>query len=502
MVATWNQKGLEMERVRLTNDRINSFKCPPGKSQTFLWDTETPCLAVRATSSGAKSFIFESKLRRQTIRITIGDVRHWSLNSVWSGKGENKVEVQRGAREEATSLKILVNQGIDPRQAKADQIAMAEAKATEEAARQSAEAEAQRRTEITVGDAWSEYITYQKTRMDRGGEKCWGARHLLDHEKLAQSGGVKKRIGKGVTESGPLASLMLLKLAALTSDDLARWLQDETEKRPARAALAFRLFRAFLRWCATDARYAALVSLDAINAKTVRDEVPRAKPKNEDCLQREQLAVWFSEVRKLSSPTISAYLQALVLTGARREELAALKWADVDFQWKRLTIRDKVEGERIIPLTPYVGSLLLDLKRRNETPPPEYRISMGKRIRNDLENWKPAEWVFVGASEAGRMVEPSPAHKRALLAAGLPSLTLHGLRRSFGTLAEWTETPVGVVAQIQGHKPSALAEKHYRRRPLDLLRSWHIKIEAWILEQAGIEQPKESAKPQLRAATN
>jgi integrase len=75
--------------------------------------------------------------------------------------------------------------------------------------------------------------------------------------------------------------------------------------------------------------------------------------------------------------------------------------------------------------------------------------------------------------------------------AGLPHLSLHGLRRSFGTLAEWTETPVGVVAQIMGHKPSAIAEKHYRRRPLDLLRKWHEKIEAWILEQAGIEQPKE-----------
>ena len=65
-------------------------------------------------------------------------------------------------------------------------------------------------------------------------------------------------------------------------------------------------------------------------------------------------------------------------------------------------------------------------------------------------------------------------------------MTLHGLRRSFGTLSEWCEVPVGVVAQIQGHKPSALAEKHYRRRPLDMLRMWHDKIEAWILEQAGI----------------
>ena len=57
---------------------------------------------------------------------------------------------------------------------------------------------------------------------------------------------------------------------------------------------------------------------------------------------------------------------------------------------------------------------------------------------------------------------------------------------------------MGVVAQIQGHKPSALAEKHHRRRPLDLLRSWHVKIESWILDQAGIEQPSEELTSGLR----
>jgi hypothetical protein len=57
---------------------------------------------------------------------------------------------------------------------------------------------------------------------------------------------------------------------------------------------------------------------------------------------------------------------------------------------------------------------------------------------------------------------------------------------------------VGVVAQIMGHKPSATAEKHYRERPLDLLRMWHSRIEAWILEQAGIEFKAEQA-PQLQA---
>jgi len=70
--------------------------------------------------------------------------------------------------------------------------------------------------------------------------------------------------------------------------------------------------------------------------------------------------------------------------------------------------------------------------------------------------------------------------------AGIDGLTLHGLRRSFKSLTEWLEIPAGVVAQLMGHKPSATAEKHYTVRPLDLLRVHHEKIEAWILEQAGI----------------
>jgi hypothetical protein len=38
-----------------------------------------------------------------------------------------------------------------------------------------------------------------------------------------------------------------------------------------------------------------------------------------------------------------------------------------------------------------------------------------------------------------------------------------------------------------GHKPSAIAEKHYIQRELDLLHVWHVKIETWILNEAGIK---------------
>jgi integrase len=82
--------------------------------------------------------------------------------------------------------------------------------------------------------------------------------------------------------------------------------------------------------------------------------------------------------------------------------------------------------------------------------------------------------------------------------AGLDGLTLHGLRRSFASLTEWLEIPAGVVAQIQGHKPSATAEKHYKRRPLDLLRLHHERIEAWVLEQAGIAFDAKAEPGKLR----
>ncbi len=87
-----------------------------------------------------------------------------------------------------------------------------------------------------------------------------------------------------------------------------------------------------------------------------------------------------------------------------------------------MTLRDKVRGERIIPLTPIVAHLLARLLRCNT-------------------------WIFaIGTSAARHLTEPNHPHTSACKFADIDRLTLHGLRR--------------------------------------LLR--HEKIEAWILEQAGI----------------
>jgi integrase len=172
----------------------------------------------------------------------------------------------------------------------------------------------------------------------------------------------------------------------------------------------------------------------------------------------------------------SAYLQTLLLTGARPGEVLGLSWSDINTKWKGLTIRDKVEGERVIPLTPYVSQLIHGLPRRSE-----WVFSSSIKPTKKTPD-KPTE-----KPKAKPMSIPRNQHVTACKVAGVDDLTLHGLRRSFKSLTEWLEVPVGVVAQIQGHKPSATAEKHYTVRPLDLLRVHHEKIEAWILEQAGIK---------------
>lgn len=461
-----------MAKVKLTAGRIEAFTCPADKLQAFLWDADVNGLAVRATA-GAKAYIYQGRLNGRSMRVTIGDVNVWSLEEYRHPKtGE---VITPGARAEARRLQAIIDQGRDPREVKAE-ITAADVVKREKA----------KQAEASALDAWNVYIAARTSK--------WSERHKADHENMARDGGEKITRGrrKGMAENkepGILRPLLDLPLSQLTRDAVAGWLEREAPKRATRTRLALSLMATFINWCSDRPEYRGQVNVDA--CVRMKRDLPKAQAKD-DCLQREQLVLWFEHVRKIGNPVIAAYLQTALLTGARREEVAGLQWADVDFQWNSLRIADKVEGERTIPLTPYIKSLLMALKRINEAPPNVIRL---ERMQEHSKTRAPSPWVFFSpTAKSGRIQEPRVAHNKAIKTAGLPHLTIHGLRRSFGTLAEWVEAPAGVVAQIQGHKPSAIAEKHYRRRPLDLLRMWHTKIEGWILEQAGIEQPTDQAQ--------
>jgi len=421
-----------MSKVKFTSGRINEFFCPTDKQQVFLWDSESPGLGLRATK-GAKSYIYQGKLNGKAIRVTIGDPKTWGIKE---------------AQAEARRLQTLIDEGSDPRLVKAEKIAQAEA------TREQAKAEAMRNS-LMVQTVWDEYIAENQS--------SWGNHHKHDHTKISAPGGQPKKRGGGVTAQGVLYPLLQMRMIDIHSDVLADWQKRESQVRATSARHGFILFRSFWNWCSQHKTYSSIADPLAIS-KQVRKSVPQAGTKKSDVLQRAHLKEWFEAVRNISNPVISAYLQGLLLTGARREELGELKWSDVDFKLGAMWIKDKVDAEgRMIPLTPYLASRINALPHRNE-------------------------WVFSSPTAAdGKLAEPRIAHTRALVAAGLDHVTLHGLRRTFASLAEWVEMPVGVVAQIMGHAPNATAERHYKSRPLELLAIWHGKYEAWILEQAGVE---------------
>ena len=429
-----------MARVSFTARRIQDISCPSDKPQSFLWDTTVPQLGVRVTPMGQPAFIFQGRYLGKTVRITIGSPESWNI-----------AEAQTRARE----LQRFIDEGRDPR------IVVAEASQADKASRIE-----QKRSTVLLIHAWSEYLKERKP--------YWGEKNYSDHLLMAHEGGrARTRMPGTLTVAGPLASLMTRPLTELTSEVIELWIVKENKRRPASARLSLRMLKAFLNWASLDQRYAGIVNPMTASGKRIKEAAGRPKAKS-DYLQKEQLEEWFAKVGALPNPVVAAYLQILLLTGARREELARIRWEDINFRWKSLTLNDKVEDNRVIPMTPYIAQLLQSLPRRNQ-------------------------WVFSSPyGSTGRLVEPTKSHRNVCKAAGL-ELTLHGLRRSFKSLSEWLEIPVGVIAQIMGHKPSATAEKHYTIRPLDLLRVHHEKFEAWILKQAGIEAvaTKPAAKLQV-----
>ena len=439
-----------MAKIAFTAGRVSGFKCPPDKKQAFMWDVTAPGLGLRTTPAGKPAYVFQGVYQGKDIRLTIGSPAAWSIP-----------DAQAKARE----LQRLIDEGKDPRDLKREAVAATKAQA-EALIAAAAEAASQA---VTMGEAWGAYVAERTPH--------WGDLHRNDHARLTRAGGEAAKRGtrgRGVTVAGPLHPLLALPLRDLTAPVIEAWAAHEAQTRPTAARLAWRLLKAFLGWCAEQPEYVpVLPSTNPAKTKKAREALGKAKAKD-DSLLKEQLPAWFAAVRSIGNPAVSAYLQTLLLTGARPGEVLAMRWDDLNTQWRGLTIRDKVEGERVIPLTPYVSHLLAALPRRNA-------------------------FVFASSrNENTPLTEPNHAHDKACKVAGIQGLTLHGLRRSFGTLSEWLEVPAGVVAQIQGHKPSATAEKHYRVRPLDLLRVHHERIEAWILEQAGIVFDAKAAPGALR----
>lgn len=406
-------------KTKLTTAKID--KLEPSDKQYLVWDEKFTGLGVLVSPKGSKSFVYQGRVGNKQKRITLGKYPLMSYQD---------------AIDKASKISKQMSAGIDPNRQKAEQIA----KNTEFE-------QAQVKNSITFGQAFTDYFNTKKSG--------WSDNYIKDHIDTA-----KPYLSDKPYNDGCLAYIWHTPLADLTPEYIEKWILHENQARKTRMAMAYRIYRAFVNWANEREAYKGIIPQKSATAKIVSSTVAKTG-RHKHSLQRTQLPLWFETTKQISNIHATALI-CMLLNGSRPNEMLSLMWSDVDFEWKTITIIDKVDQwERIIPLTPYTEYLIKQLPRHGD-------------------------YVFM-TSKTDTHTQIGKPYRNAIRQAGLPSLPPKAMRKSFSNLSEWVSVPYGIVKQIMGHRPSTTDEKHYKDRPIDLLRHWHIIIEQFILYEAGID---------------
>ena len=153
------------------------------------------------------------------------------------------------------------------------------------------------------------------------------------------------------------------------------------------------------------------------------------------------------------------------MTGMRRGEVLGLRWADIDLDAARLSIRQALVavGYEVIESTPKshsarvvdLDAATVELLRRHRTTQVEERREWGA-------DYQDANLVV--AKENGEPIHPhtfSQSFERIIANAGLRRIRLHDLRHTHASLALKAGVPVKVVSERLGHESPAFTLKQY-----------------------------------------
>jgi len=197
--------------------------------------------------------------------------------------------------------------------------------------------------------------------------------------------------------------------------------------------------------------------------------------KRERFLQPEELPAFFEALSKEPNQTIRGYVLISLLTGARRANVQAMRWEEINWQAQTWRIPETKSGE---PVTlPLSHQALTILESRNEK--------------------SESKWVFPSTGVTGHLVEPKAAWKRILENAaatqiknwleanpgkgevdfakefpnaGFKDLRIHDLRRTLGSWQAATGASLPIIGKSLGHK-SLGATQVYARLNLDPVRA-------------------------------
>lgn len=173
-----------------------------------------------------------------------------------------------------------------------------------------------------------------------------------------------------------------------------------------------------------------------------------------------------TEIKKLIDAAEGSHIQPIIVTaihtGMRKSELLNLKWSDIDFDQKTITIQPKPDWHtknyksRVLKMTPVLDKVLRQHKEQQERIgyQSEYAFTYeGKRIK----------W---GVDMGLKTIKKK---------AGLENITLHTLRHTFASQLVMAGVPLRDVQELMGHQSfettlqyAHLSEEHVKSQVLRL----------------------------------
>jgi integrase len=192
-------------------------------------------------------------------------------------------------------------------------------------------------------------------------------------------------------------------------------------------------------------------------------------------LQADELPRFFQSLAEEPSIAMRDFILLALLTGARRENLCAMRWAEINLADSVWRIPDTKNGTpQNVTLSPEAVEIL---KARQEATA--------------------SGFVFPGPGVSGHMVEPKKAVIRVMERAGIPygrnepnGVTLHDLRRTLGSWQARTGASMAIIGKSLNHK-SQQATAIYARLDLHPVRASVNTATAAMMEAGGMKEVAE-----------
>jgi integrase len=154
-----------------------------------------------------------------------------------------------------------------------------------------------------------------------------------------------------------------------------------------------------------------------------------AESKRKRYLTGDELARLTAALSKCSDRQFANIIRLLLLTGARRGEVLAMKWVDVDLAkgvWTKPGSTTKQKTDHVVPLSAPARQLLAEIKTRGE-------------------------FVFPSDGKTGHVVEIKKSWASLCKAAGINGLRAHDLRHSFASQLVSGGASLPLIGALLGH---------------------------------------------------